>query len=414
MRAYFNYQALTYGHDFRLPGDVGFLNCVLLKETANSDQKLYAKIGCQQRDTYTSTKLQLNVYKDAQCSKSYENWEDQGRKDGYTINNYFLSNKSCHPEEIADSFSKRYSHWYDDDYISRMGSKQKYEDDGANAEEEYYSNGNATNATLTDDGAYYQANDDTYTRQYNYNVNYTNDDVANADDGGNNGGNYYVNQDDGVYYNYAAHDDDFYNMDDDAGRRRVLRHVEVIDASQSVTAKDAFEEYEAEFQRDLHRRLDEADSNIYSWNMCERVHNYGVWCDEECLALDTFRVDEWSRSDVFLLVIMCVFMGAMMLLVFAKRVKAYERSAMWGDEPGAPNPGLPPCAMLLLFAIVFTVIVVLAALKFVNETLVVAVVTCILFFLYMLKLTLFESRKPQFIPARGVRNNALKEPIYIT
>ena len=123
-----------------------------------------------------------------------------------------------------------------------MGSKQKYEDDGVNAEEEYYADGNATNATLTDDGAYYQANDDTYTRQYNYNVNYTNDDAAaNADDGGNNGGNYYVNQDDGVYYNYAAHDDDFYNMDDDAGRRRVLRRVEVIEASQSATAKDAFE-----------------------------------------------------------------------------------------------------------------------------------------------------------------------------
>eukprot|EP00984_Skeletonema_dohrnii_P018647 scaffold8749_cov115-Skeletonema_dohrnii-CCMP3373.AAC.2 len=50
-------------------------------------------------------------------------------------------------------------------------------------------------------------------------------------------------------------------------------------------------------------------------------------------------------------------------------VKAYERAAMWGDEPGAPNPGLPPGAMLMLFAIVFTIIVVLAALKFVNETL---------------------------------------------
>ena len=173
------------------------------------------------------------------------------------------------------------------------------------------------------------------------------------------------------------------------------------------------QEYQADFQRDLHRRLDESSNSISSWNMCERVHNYGVGCDEECRALDTFRVDEWSRSDVFLLVIMCVFMGAMMLLVFAKRVKAYERSAMWGDEPGAPDPGLPPCAMLLLFAIVFTVIIVLAALKFVNETLVVAVVTCILFFLYMLKLTLFESRKPQFIPTRGVRNSTLKEPIYL-
>ena len=30
MRAYFNYQALTHGNDFSLPGDVGFLNVSLL------------------------------------------------------------------------------------------------------------------------------------------------------------------------------------------------------------------------------------------------------------------------------------------------------------------------------------------------------------------------------------------------
>ena len=172
--------------------------------------------------------------------------------------------------------------------------------------------------------------------------------------------------------------------------------------------------YEEDFQQemDLIRRQLEGNSSVENWNMCQRVHKYGMWCDADCQALDTFRVDEWSRSDVFLLVIMCVFMGAMMLLVFAKRVKAYERAAMWGDEPGAPNPGLPPCAMLMLFAVVFTIIVVLAALKFVNETLVFAVVTCILLFIYMLKLTLFESRKQVFLPARSTRNHSLKEPFY--
>ena len=182
----------------------------MLKETANSDVRLYAKIGCQHRDTYTSTKLQLIVYKDAQCSVPFENTEEDARKDGYTINQYFLSNKvsfrpnfyscqSCLPDEIADSFSKRYSHWYDDDYISRMGQKQKYQDDAVEVEEEYV-DGNATNAT--DDGAYYQANDDIYANQYNAvddAAAYNNDDAA--DDGGNNGANYYVNQDDGVYYN---------------------------------------------------------------------------------------------------------------------------------------------------------------------------------------------------------------------
>ena len=53
---------------------------------------------------------------------------------------------------------------------------------------------------------------------------------------------------------------------------------------------------------------------------------------------------------------------------------------------------------------------VLAALKFVNETLVFAVVTCVLLFIYML--TLFESRKQVFLPARSTRNHALKEPFY--
>ena len=68
--------------------------------------------------------------------------------------------------------------------------------------------------------------------------------------------------------------------------------------------------------------------------------------------------------------------------------------------------------LCLRSAIVFTVIIVLAALKFVNETLVFAVVTCVLLFIYMLKLTLFESRKQVFLPARSTRNHALKEPFY--
>ena len=125
MRAYFNYQALTYGNDFMLPGDVGFLNvsivwtfilstwippffdkhswllfcnpcvsqCVMLKETAKSQNPLYAKIGCQHRGTYTSTKLQLIVYTDKQCSKVYGGENNEANSEGYDLNGYFLSNK---------------------------------------------------------------------------------------------------------------------------------------------------------------------------------------------------------------------------------------------------------------------------------------------------------------------------------
>ena len=85
-------------------------------------------------------------------------------------------------------------------------------------------------------------------------------------------------------------------------------------------------------------------------------------------------------------------MAAMMLLVVAKRLKAAQKARLYGDENY--KPGLPPHAMALIFLLIMSTIFVLAEMKFVNETLVFAVVTCILLFIYMLKLTLFESRRP--------------------
>jgi len=66
----------------------------MLKETAKASTQLYAKIGCRHRDTYTSTKLQLIVYTDKQCSNTYS--EDEMKSDGYDINGYFFSNKVCY------------------------------------------------------------------------------------------------------------------------------------------------------------------------------------------------------------------------------------------------------------------------------------------------------------------------------
>ena len=43
--------------------------------------------------------------------------------------------------------------------------------------------------------------------------------------------------------------------------------------------------------------------------MSQRVHKYGMRCDADCQVLDTFRIDEWSRSNAFLLVIVCVLAG---------------------------------------------------------------------------------------------------------
>lgn len=309
----------------------------------------------------------------------------------------FYTCQSCSPDSVSETFSKSNTVWYDDDHIAEFGTKYGEEDNNANAN---YDDAN---------GYYVKADDYTFDDQYG-NQNYAN-------------GNY-VAQDDVVKYNYQQHDDAFYQMDDANRRlRKVMTKDVAVDASHSLTAKLMRKELQAEFDQGLDsikRKLDaEGDENYNdydvasSWNLCQRVYHYGGTCQDDCLKLDAFRIDEWSQSDIFLLVIMIVFMGAMMLLVFAKRVKAYERAAMWGDEPGAPNPGLPPCAILMLFGVVFIIIVVLAALKFVNETLVFAVVTCVLLFVYMLKLTLFESRKQVFLPARSTRrmNPSLKREL---
>jgi hypothetical protein len=230
MRAYFNYQALTLGTEFKLPADASYLNCIKLAESNGMAYPLYAKIGCQHRDTYTSTKLQLILYKDAQCSQQFENDEETKVKDGYYVGDYFMSNKvsfrppfyscqSCLPDTVSDTFTKRYTAWYDDDYISEHGKKTYKE----NEEEEDENQSNHDDAN----GYYVKADDVAVNDQYGNN--------NQADD--NNG--QYVAQDDTVMYNYKQHADDaFYQIDDGNRRlRRVTAKEGVVDASQSLTAK---------------------------------------------------------------------------------------------------------------------------------------------------------------------------------
>lgn len=367
MRAYFNYQALVRGEDFKLPSDAGYLNCVLLQQTAYSDTKLYAKIGCLERDTYTSTKLSVHVYSDKQCSQPYDDGqsEDKRSKSGYSINGYNFSSKvsfrppfysclTCKPSEISSSFSKRGTYWYDDDAASNGQQIYKYFDDWV---DDYF---------LQDD-AYFTVQK------------YTNNQI------------YYAKED----------DDDFYTADDDDGRRDLVRNL--VGRKKELKAEDGqLELFEKEFwdenkeARGLgnnKKYYDDDDSSVQSWNMCTKIYQYGVWCDEDCRALDTFRMDEWSSSDVLLLVVMCAFLGSMMMLIFAKRVKAYEKASIYGDE-GIEQAGMSPTVLAGVFSFVFLLIIILAILRLVNETLVCAVVTCILLFTYMLKITLFETEQP--------------------
>lgn len=377
MRAYFNYQSLLQGANFRLPSDAGYLNCVLLQQTAYSEQKLYAKIGCLERETYTSTKLRIHVYTDKQCSVDFDDGqtENQRTRHGYEIDGYYFNAKvsfrpsfyncaSCKPEQIAEGFSKQGTFWYDDDVASNGGQMYKYFDDWL---DDYFLN----------DDAYFKVQE------------YTNNQVK----------------------YYKEDDDDFYTADDDRRRKRTLGQGEAgegeqIEVRQFMAAEGELEKFEQQFkneQRELYyddaaAAADDAaaaiDDSVLSWNMCSKIYKYGVFCDEECRALDTFRIDEWSTSDIFLLGIMCVFMAGMMGLIFAKRVKVYEKAAIYADESEAPDLGLRPFPMAVIFVLVLVVVIVMAVMRLVNETLVVAVVSCILLFIYMLKLTLFESKNP--------------------
>jgi hypothetical protein len=186
MRAYFNYQALQYGQQFYLPSDAGYLNCVQLKETENSDYTLYAKIGCQDRETFTSTKLALKVYTDAQCSEPFDD-EKTTRyhsSKGYNVNGTLISSSvsfrppfyncnGCQPDQISDTFNLLKVSWYDDDYISQHGEKQEYEqEEDDDDEEEQNQQGNQQDDYFNDDFAddYFKANDDINNQNY-YNKN---------------------------------------------------------------------------------------------------------------------------------------------------------------------------------------------------------------------------------------------------
>ena len=184
--------------------------------------------------------------------------------------------------------------------------------------------------------------------------------------------------------------------------------------------------FEADFWRDVayqqrQRELYDNNYSIDDWNMCQQVYKYGLYCDEQCRSLDAFRTDRWSGADIILLSIMCTFMAAMMLLIVAKRLKASQKQrnsfAHYESDTEVPSssmPGLPPIAMFAIFLSVMIIIVVLAEMKFVNETLVFAVVTCVLLFIYMLKLTLFASRKPVLLaaPKHEMFDNPLDEHLF--
>ena len=192
-------------------------------------------------------------------------------------------------------------------------------------------------------------------------------------------------------------------QNDDAGQYNNRRELS------AVLDKSGLEAYETQFWEEYNQVMESRDQvgtsrslynnyyNLGDWNMCQRLYKYGLWCDDDCRSLDYFRTDEWSPSDIFLLLVMCVFLSCMMLLIVAKRLKAQQKARVYGDV--MPLPGLPPLGMTILFSLIMMLIIVLAKLRFINETLVFAVAICILLFIYVLKLTLFERKRPVLLAA---------------
>jgi hypothetical protein len=98
----------------------------MLKETRIDEYPFYAKISCQHGDTYTSTRLQLIVYKDEQCSWEYSANDETKGSGGYDIHGDYLITKvsfhppfyrgqDCNPEALSDTYTKQYTSWYDND-----------------------------------------------------------------------------------------------------------------------------------------------------------------------------------------------------------------------------------------------------------------------------------------------------------
>jgi hypothetical protein len=279
MRAYFNYRALKEGKDFSLPQDAAFLNVRLFFHLAltvpvlnfvqtfdvqhgvdiatsltldivslqcvplsvNGDYtSLYGKIGCMERETFTSTKLQLHLYTDQQCSQPYQDGSSARRhaKKGYNIGGStwisskvsfkpdFYSCLTCAPDQIAETYNKMNGNWYDDDYISQYGSKQgnSNQNKNVNNNDDGAANGDdAANATddavvVTVDDQYFTAADDNYQA------------AANGDDAYKNKNYNYG------YYNSYNQGDDNYNGNDDgySGRRRQLYLPSTMVAAKQV------------------------------------------------------------------------------------------------------------------------------------------------------------------------------------
>ena len=110
--------------------------CTPLQLNSANGAYLYAKVGCMERETFTSTKLQLHLYTDQQCSQQFQDGQSarQHASRGYDLGGYHVPSKvtfkpdfysclTCSPDEISGTFNKMNENWYDDDRMSSYNNK---------------------------------------------------------------------------------------------------------------------------------------------------------------------------------------------------------------------------------------------------------------------------------------------------
>jgi len=364
MRVHFNYLSLIKGSEFELPSDVGYLNCVQLRQSNNGDgdgdgededeQTLYARIGCLERKTYTSTKLALRVYTDKKCSQAYDDGQttDERATNGYILNGVnfdtqvsfrpkFYSCETCKPRAISSGFSRYGTPWYDDDAAAKYSWFDDWIDD-------------------------YVTTDDAYGNVQEY--------VNNKQQ----------------YGKYD--DDDFYTVDDDDGddERRQLT------VRKFTPVPDELEKFKKEFDEEQHRELyydDQTDDAIQNWDMCTKLYKYSLWCDRTCRSTDNFRIDEWSSPDLLLLGVMCALLISTMAILLTNRYRTFEHASVYADDNDAPDLGVPPVTVGTVFFAILVCIGVMAWLRLVNGTLVMASLWCVVLLAWLVNVTFFGEKK---------------------
>jgi hypothetical protein len=121
-----------------------------------------------ERETFTSTKLQIRLYTDKQCTQPFDDGQSSRKHatKGYLIGEHYFSTKvsfkppfySCHtcaPEEISATFSRGNGNWYDDDNINNHKSSSNNNNNNANQ-----AAADATDDASSGSDDYHQANDD--------------------------------------------------------------------------------------------------------------------------------------------------------------------------------------------------------------------------------------------------------------